>query len=66
MKHIVVGIINFYQVFLSFDHGILSIMAPGGACRYEVSCSEYTKRMILKHGLIKGLILGGKRIISCR
>lgn len=66
MKQIIVGIINFYQTFLSFDKGLLSFMAPGGACKYSPTCSEYTKQMVEKYGVIKGLILGGKRILTCR
>lgn len=66
MSKISLILINFYQKFLSFDHGLLMILAPGGACRYPVSCSEYTKQMIIKHGTFKGIYLGIKRIISCR
>lgn len=66
MKKVLVNIIDFYQKFLSFDRGLLSFLAPGGACKYSPTCSEYTKQKILKHGIIKGLKLGGKRILSCR
>lgn len=58
--------ISFYQRYLSFDKGVLMIFAPGGACKFEVSCSEYTKQQIMKHGLYKGLILGLKRLWRCR
>jgi putative component of membrane protein insertase Oxa1/YidC/SpoIIIJ protein YidD len=63
---ICINLINFYQIFLSFDRGILSVFAPGGACRYSQSCSEYTKQMIIKEGILKGIFLGIRRIISCR
>lgn len=59
-------LINFYQLYLSFDRGLLRLLVPGGACRMSPSCSEYTKRMILRQGLIRGLWLGGRRILSCR
>lgn len=59
-------IINFYQRFLSFDRGLLSVFAPGGSCRYEVSCSEYTKRAVRDYGVIRGISMGIKRIWSCR
>ncbi len=65
-KKIPVFLINFYQIFLSFDRGVLSILAPGGACKYSISCSEYTKQSILEFGFLKGILLGFKRIISCR
>lgn len=34
-------------------------------CRYEPSCSSYTKQALQKHGAIKGSWLGIKRIFSC-
>lgn len=34
-------------------------------CRYEPSCSSYTKHALQKHGVIKGSWLGIKRIFSC-
>lgn len=66
MKNILIQLINFYQTHLSFDRGVLAFFAPGGACKYEISCSEYTKQMILRSGVVKGLHLGTKRIIACR
>ncbi|MBI4038663.1 membrane protein insertion efficiency factor YidD [Candidatus Daviesbacteria bacterium] len=65
-KKLLVLLINFYQVFLSFDKGILAVFAPGGACKYEISCSEYTKRKIGDVGVLVGVGLGLKRIWSCR
>ncbi len=58
--------IDFYQKYLSFDKGILMFLSPGGACRYDLTCSEYTKQMILEKGILKGLFKGARRIISCR
>jgi len=66
MSKIFLWLISFYQKFLSFDTGALSFLAPGGACKYKVSCSEYTKIMITKYGALRGIVLGLKRIISCR
>ena len=66
MKQIVISLINFYQIFLSFDTGLLRVLTPGGACRYEISCSEYTKREIMELGVIRGVYMGIKRILSCK
>lgn len=66
MKSLAINTITFYQNFLSFDRGILRMFAPGGACRYDVSCSEYTKKAILMEGVFKGSVLGLKRLLSCR
>lgn len=57
--------ISFYQKWLSFDRGLLAFLAPGGACKFRPTCSEYTKEMVRQKGVLKGLFLGGKRIISC-
>lgn len=35
-------------------------------CKYEVTCSEYTKQMIIRYNLLKGSIMGFKRILSCK
>ena len=66
MKKVLVNLISFYQSYLSFDTGVLALFAPGGACRGEIKCSEYTKQEIAKKGITQGLILGLKRIWSCR
>lgn len=66
MKKLLIKFIEFYQKFLSFDTGMLAIFAPGGACKYPISCSEYTKQAILQQGIYKGLNLGVRRIFSCR
>ncbi|MFH0937361.1 MAG: membrane protein insertion efficiency factor YidD [Candidatus Daviesbacteria bacterium] len=66
MKKIILFLINFYTNFLSFDKGLFSVFTPGGACKYFPTCSVYTRQMVEKYGIIKGLTLGGKRILSCR
>jgi putative component of membrane protein insertase Oxa1/YidC/SpoIIIJ protein YidD len=66
MKTIVLLLIDFYRKFLSFDSGLLSFLAPGGACRQTPTCSLYTRQMVVKYGVIVGLLKGGKRILSCR
>ncbi|HBQ51014.1 TPA: membrane protein insertion efficiency factor YidD [Candidatus Daviesbacteria bacterium] len=56
MRRLLISLINFYQMFSS----------NFVFCKYEVSCSQYTKKMIECEGAIKGLTLGLKRIWSCR
>ena len=57
MKNIVLFLIRCYQVLFS--------PLVGGHCRFYPSCSSYTYQAIEKHGLLKGIFLGGKRLLKC-
>ncbi|MFO7709237.1 MAG: membrane protein insertion efficiency factor YidD [Desulfobacterales bacterium] len=37
----------------------------GPACRYCPSCSEYTLQAIDRHGPVRGVFLGFKRVMRC-
>jgi|NOAtaT_7_FD_contig_31_7800741_length_786_multi_2_in_0_out_0_2 putative membrane protein insertion efficiency factor len=43
------------------------ILAPylTPCCRFQPTCSAYMKEAILKHGIVKGIWLGVKRILCC-
>ncbi len=56
MKKLILFLISMYQK-------ISSLTPP--RCRFYPTCSEYTKQAILKYGLLKGGILGVKRICKC-
>ena len=58
VKHVVVGLIKFYQVFLS-------PLFPS-SCRFHPTCSEYAKEAVQCHGPIKGLWLAARRLLRCR
>ena len=60
MKKILIKLIDFYK-----DHISLWLEDRGVHCKYEPTCSEYTKQAILKYGAIKGSFLGIKRILRC-
>ncbi len=57
MKNIFLFLIRCYQVLLS--------PLLGGHCRFYPTCSHYTYGAIEKHGLLKGVFLGGKRLLKC-
>lgn len=60
MKQILIKIIKFYQRKISpyfGQHGI--------HCKFEPTCSEYTRQAIEKYGSSKGILLGIKRILKC-
>lgn len=56
IKQIVLFLIKIYQKISAFT-------PP--RCRFYPTCSEYTKQAIIKFGLLKGGILGVKRICKC-
>ena len=37
----------------------------GNGCRFDPTCSEYTKEAIEKYGVLKGTLLGLKRLARC-
>lgn len=40
-------------------------MFGGGGCRYSPTCSEYAVEVIEKYGIIRGVPLAAKRVLSC-
>ena len=67
MRNILVGIINFYQKYLSPDTGAIPRFFGRSkkTCIYYPSCSQYTKEAIEIHGSFKGVRLGLSRIARC-
>ncbi len=64
VEKILILLINLYQKSLSPDHGWLGRLT-GPVCRYQPSCSEYTKQAIQRFGAARGLIIGAKRLARC-
>jgi len=50
-------LIRAYQLTLS------PLIAP--ACRFHPSCSEYARQAIAGHGVVRGLALALRRVLSC-
>jgi uncharacterized protein len=50
-------LIQIYKWFIS------PILPP--SCRFQPTCSTYSKEALIKHGLFKGLSLSIKRILNC-
>ncbi len=55
---------NLCLKLISFYMRFVSPLKPQ-ICRFYPSCSQYTYEAISKHGILKGLLMGGKRILNC-
>jgi putative membrane protein insertion efficiency factor len=57
VKSIALFLIRFYQKLLS--------PLFGSNCRFHPTCSQYTYEAVEKYGVLRGVIMGGKRILRC-
>lgn len=57
MRKIALFLIRIYQLLLS--------PLLGRNCRFTPTCSVYTSEAIKKYGFLKGIFLGGKRLLKC-
>jgi putative membrane protein insertion efficiency factor len=57
IKRLVLVLLRFYS------HWISPLKLP--SCRFYPSCSQYMRDAVEKHGVIKGFLLGGKRLFKC-
>ena len=60
MKKIMIKFLEFYKKSIS-----PWLENLGVHCKYEPTCSEYTKQAIEKYGAFKGTFLGIKRVLKC-
>jgi len=52
-----VGLIRFYQVNVR-PHLL-------GSCKFCPTCSQYVIEALLAHGLVRGSVLGARRVVRC-
>ncbi|MHB1100646.1 MAG: membrane protein insertion efficiency factor YidD [Burkholderiales bacterium] len=57
MSRLLIGLIRLYQYALS--------PFIGPSCRFTPTCSEYACQALRKHGFLKGIWLGARRISRC-
>ncbi len=57
MKHILIGLIRFYQICIS------PLFPP--QCRYYPSCSAYALEAVRRFGALKGMLLALSRLLRC-
>lgn len=63
-QKIIITIVRLYQVGLS--PMLKNILGIQKMCRFTPSCSHYTAQMVKKHGVVRGVLLGGKQLLCCR
>lgn len=61
----IIWLIFIYQKTASPDHGALKKFFPGGYCPFYPSCSEYSRAVIKKRGLLAGIPKALWRILRC-
>jgi putative membrane protein insertion efficiency factor len=55
-----------FIVLIRIYQYVISPWMGASKCRFTPSCSHYTSEAIGKHGPIKGIYLGVKRLSKCR
>lgn len=58
LKKIFLLMLRFYKQFIS--------PLLGNHCRFYPSCANYTYEAIQRHGVLKGIYLGAKRLLKCQ
>ena len=43
----------------------LGVFVPAGTCKYHPSCSHYAVDALRRHGLVKGSLKAGWRLLRC-
>jgi len=61
-------LIRIYQLMGPYRMALTKAMVGGarwGTCRFTPTCSRYTYEAIERYGIVKGTILGVKRVMKC-
>jgi len=67
MKKIIISSIKFYQKVDIFNlPAFKAIAVTNASCRYSPTCSDYMIDAIEEYGVLKGVLMGIRRIISCQ
>jgi uncharacterized protein len=57
MRELILGLLRFYKRWIS--------PALPSACRFSPTCSVYMMEAVARHGAVKGIWLGVKRLAKC-
>lgn len=64
LQILVLALLDVYASISVFLHTTLGV-PPGQACRFNPTCSDYTRQMVRKNGAFKGIWLGLKQLSRC-
>lgn len=65
-KLFILKLIRFYQKTKFFHLAIFkTLFLSDSVCRFKPTCSEYLYQAVEKYGIIKGSLLGLRRIFKC-
>lgn len=62
MKKVIVGLLRFYQKFIS----PVFVAEFGHACKFTPTCSQYATRAVDENGVLKGGWMSLVRLSKCR
>jgi putative membrane protein insertion efficiency factor len=66
VRKLLLKLVRTYKASGIIDNPVVKMFIPGvSVCRFQPTCSEYMYEAIEKHGVIKGLYLGIRRILRC-
>jgi uncharacterized protein len=57
VRRLCIGLLMLYRAFLS------PLLGP--ACRFYPTCSVYAQGAIERHGVVKGFLMAGRRLLKC-
>ena len=54
---------RFYRWLVSPAMHVLA--GPGYGCRFQPTCGVYAEEAVRRHGIVRGVFLGMKRVLQC-
>jgi putative membrane protein insertion efficiency factor len=58
MTRLAIAVVRLYQF-------LVSPLLPEGTCKFHPSCSQYAVDALRAHGLLRGAVLAGWRLLRC-
>jgi putative membrane protein insertion efficiency factor len=65
IRTLITKVIEIYQKTISPDHGWFKFRYPYGYCKFYPSCSEYSRQVISRYGVLRGSCKSLWRILRC-